>query len=103
LNQMVIDISVKGAASGVFLVLMMQRPDAAFLPTVVRSNCLVKIVLGKGDAVTYEMMFEDRDIKPLKRGNGYCQIGQDLEVFAYANYSREEFERDLALFRRDAV
>jgi len=103
LNQMVIDLSVKGAASGVFLVLMMQRPDSAFLPTVVRSNTLAKVVLGKGDSTTYEMMFENKDLKPLKRGNGYCQIGQEIEVFAYRNYSREEFERDLNRIRKREV
>jgi hypothetical protein len=48
-------------------------------------------------------MFENKDLKPLKRGNGYCQIGQEIEVFAYRNYSREEFERDLNRIRKREV
>lgn len=100
LFQMIIDISVKGGASGVFLVLIMQRPDSRFIPTVVRDNSLAKVVLGEASKTAYEMAFDNGDLKPLQRGNGYCQIGKEIQVFAYENYTREEFERDLARLRK---
>ena len=48
----------RGAGAGVFLFLIMQKSDSTTLPTSIRSNLLLKIVLGNAPSTTYTTAFE---------------------------------------------
>lgn len=48
----------RGAGAGVFLFLLMQKSDATTVPTAIRSNLLLKIVLGNAPTTTYTTTFE---------------------------------------------
>lgn len=48
----------RGASAGVFLFLKMQKSDTTTLPTAIRSNLLLKIVLGNAPTTTYTTAFE---------------------------------------------
>lgn len=102
LFRMLTDIAVKGGACGVNLILILQRPDASFLPTVVRDNTLAKVVLGRASETCYEMAFgsENKKLEPLRKGQGYCMVGADLMTFSFANYEQERFMEDLRFISR---
>jgi energy-coupling factor transporter ATP-binding protein EcfA2 len=92
------DISLRGRAAGVQLVMIFQRPDSAFMPTVIRDNLTAKIVLG-GSETALEMAFgreKSKDLAPVKLGNGYASIGDGLvKLFRFPDYSQSKFLRDL--------
>ena len=52
------------AGAGVFLFLIMQKSDATTLPTAIRSNLLLKIVLGNASSTTYTTTFESSSDVP---------------------------------------
>lgn len=54
----------RGAGAGVFLFLIMQKSDANTLPTAIRSNLLLKIVLGNASSTTYTTTFESSSDVP---------------------------------------
>lgn len=54
----------RGAGAGVFLFLIMQKSDATTLPTAIRSNLLLKIVLGNASSTTYTTTFESSSDVP---------------------------------------
>lgn len=61
----------RGAGAGVFLFLIMQKSEATMLPTAIRSNLLMKIVLGNAAPTTYTTTFESSaDIPVFKYGVG---------------------------------
>ncbi|MFL2072141.1 type IV secretory system conjugative DNA transfer family protein [Marinilactibacillus psychrotolerans] len=57
----------RGAGAGVFLLLIMQKSDATTLPTAIRSNLLLKIVLGNATTTTYSTAFESSSDVPIFR------------------------------------
>ncbi|SFX52848.1 FtsK/SpoIIIE family protein [Thermoactinomyces sp. DSM 45891] len=91
------DIALRGRAAGVNLILILQRPDSSFLPTVIRENLTTKVVLGAGSDTAYEMAFgsENKKLKALKLGEGYIMKGQELTNFSFAEYKLEDFKKDL--------
>lgn len=63
----------RGAGAGVFLLLIMQKSDATTLPTAIRSNLLLKIVLGNASSTTYSTSFESSSDIPVfnfRQGQG---------------------------------
>lgn len=97
LYRKLIDIALRGRAAGVFLILILQRPDASFIPTVIRDNLACKVVLG-GGGTALEMAFgpEHRDLPGLPKGCGYCSIDNgQIKNFSFANYDLDHFARDL--------
>lgn len=68
------DIVLQGRQLGFFLWIVMQKASAEDIPTSIRSNLLLKIVLGRADRTTYQTAFEDsaKDLKALdlKQGEG---------------------------------
>lgn len=48
----------RGAGAGLFLYLIMQKSESTTLPTSIRSNLLLKIVLGNAASTTYTTAFE---------------------------------------------
>jgi energy-coupling factor transporter ATP-binding protein EcfA2 len=91
-------LSTKGRASGVFLILILQRPDSSFMPTAVRDNLTAKVVL-KGSEAAMEMAFgsEYKRLSPLPKGQGYCQLQEEPVTFAFANYRLDQFKEDMDL------
>lgn len=90
------DIALRGRSAGVNLILILQRPDSSFLPTVIRENLTTKIVLG-GSETAFDMAFgsENKKLQRLPKGEGYILKGQELTNFSFANYSMEDFKEDL--------
>jgi energy-coupling factor transporter ATP-binding protein EcfA2 len=94
------DISLRGRAAGVFLILILQRPDSSFMPTIVRDNLMCKVVLG-GSETALEMAFgsEHKKLAHLDQGQGYCMI-DDLATFSFPNYEQDEFVSDMKVRTR---
>lgn len=62
-----IAIVQKGRQSGVFLWLIMQKSDASTVPTAIRNNLVLKIVLGNAERTTYQTAFESSIDVPIKK------------------------------------
>lgn len=90
------DIALRGRAAGVFLILVFQRPDASYLPTVIRDNMMAKVVL-KGSKTAFEMAYGDegKGLEPLDTGQGYVRFSGHPEVFHFPNYELEQFKKDM--------
>lgn len=97
--QLMQDISLRGRAAGVFMVLIFQRPDSTFIPTVIRDNLMCKVVLG-GSETALEMAFGREKMKgldPVEKGHGYVMLGDGEPVlFRFPDYSQSKFQEDLA-------
>lgn len=92
------DISLRGRAAGVFLVLILQRPDASFLPTVIRDNLTTKIALANPGSTGLEMAFgqEGKQLTGLSKGQGYYKDDlSGIKRFAFGYLSLEDFKRGL--------
>lgn len=91
------DISLRGRAAGVFLVLILQRPDSAFLPTVIRDNLTAKIALANSGETGLEMAFGSagKALAALDRGEGYYKDGLngDIRRFGFGHLDMETFKR----------
>lgn len=96
------DIALRGRAAGVFLVLILQRPDAKYLDTVIRDNIKARVALGDATETAYEMCFgaENKKLTPLNKGEGYAQIGSKLMNFTFPNYGQEKFIEDVRFVAR---
>jgi len=93
------DISLRGRALGVFLILITQRPDSEFLPTVVRDNMTLKVMLG-GSETALQMVFGKEKSKGVElveeKGMGYfMQADGEVRPFRFPYYSMEQFKEDL--------
>ena len=92
------DISLRGRAAGVQLIMIFQRPDSSFMPTVIRDNLMAKVCLG-GSETALEMCFGKERMKgldPVKPGYGYVSIGDELPIlFRFPKYNQENFLSDL--------
>jgi energy-coupling factor transporter ATP-binding protein EcfA2 len=90
------DIALRGRAAGVFLILVFQRPDASYLPTVIRDNMMCKIVL-KGSKTAFDMAFGDegKNLEALETGQGYVKFSGNPQVFNFPNYELERFKKDM--------
>lgn len=93
------DISLRGRALGVFLILITQRPDSEFLPTVVRDNMTLKVMLG-GSETALQMVFGKEKSKGVElveeKGMGYfMQADGEVRPFRFPYYSMEQFKKDL--------
>lgn len=98
------DISLRGRALGVFLILITQRPDSDFLPTVVRDNLTLKVLLG-GSETALQMTFGKEKSKGLELfedpGTGYLMVADgEVRPFRFPFYSLECFKKDLEVKRR---
>lgn len=92
------DISLRGRAAGVFLVLILQRPDASFLPTVIRDNLTTKIALANPGSTGLEMAFgqEGKQLTGLSKGQGYYKDDlSGIKRFSFGYLSLEDFKRGL--------
>lgn len=98
------DIALRGRACGVFLILILQRPDASYLPTIVRDNMRLKVVLGEGSETAFEMCFgsEKKKLTPLSLGQGYYELGE-LGAFSFPDYAMETFLEDMRFRRSEKV
>ncbi|MBD1371955.1 hypothetical protein IC620_06225 [Hazenella sp. IB182357] len=92
------DISLRGRAAGVQLVMIFQRPDSTFMPTVIRDNLTAKIVLG-GSKTALEMAFgkdKSKQLDSVSLGHGYVCIGDGrVELFRFPDYAQSTFLDDL--------
>lgn len=72
------EVVLQGRQLGFFLWIVMQKASAEDIPTSIRSNLLLKIVLGRADRTTYQTTFEDsaKDVKALdfKPGEGLYYV-----------------------------
>jgi energy-coupling factor transporter ATP-binding protein EcfA2 len=100
--RMLRNIVLKGRAAGVNLILIMQRPDSNYVPTVIRDNLTCKIALGAASETAYEMAFgsQYRKLTPLRMGQGYAMVGKKVEQFGFANYEMERFMENMERRRR---
>ena len=98
------DISLRGRAAGVFLVLIFQRPDSTVMPTIIRDNLMAKVCLG-GSETALEMCFgkeRSKTLDPVKPGYGYVAIGDEVpRLFRFPDYSQEKFLADMDNRERD--
>jgi hypothetical protein len=80
------------------LVMTFQRPDSAFMPTVIRDNLTVKICLGSSETAL-EMYFgseRSKNLNAVEPSYGYFSIGDETPaLFRFPNYSQERFLIDL--------
>lgn len=82
--QWVTQIVLKGRASGVFLILAMQRPDGEYLKTALRDNFMKRLAVGRLTASGYRMIFGDENEKKTfkyikgKIGRGYVSNNGEL-------------------------
>mgnify|MGYP001267349267 CR=1 FL=1 len=92
------DISLRGRAAGVQLIMIFQRPDGAILPTIIRDNLTAKVVLG-GSIIAFEMAFgsdKAKGLDPVKLGHGYASISDgSIELFRFPEYTQAKFLDDL--------
>ncbi|MBD1371253.1 AAA family ATPase [Hazenella sp. IB182357] len=92
------DISLRGRAAGVQLIMIFQRPDSTFMPTVIRDNLTAKIVLG-GSETALEMAFgrdKSKQLDSVTLGHGYACIGDGrIELFRFPDYAQSKFLDDL--------
>lgn len=92
------DISLRGRAAGVQLIMIFQRPDGAILPTIIRDNLTAKVVLG-GSIIAFEMAFgsdKAKGLDPVTLGHGYASISDgSIELFRFPEYSQAKFLDDL--------
>ena len=97
LTRRLTDIALRGRAAGVFLMLILQRPDSKYLDTVIRDNIKAKVVLGDATETAYEMAFgaENKKMTPLDKGEGYVQIGSKMLNFTFPDYGQEKFVEDV--------
>lgn len=72
-NEMLQSIAQRGRSSGVNIIVSMQQPNAANLPTSIRDQLTFKAVLGNTDATTRQLVFKADDLMNIKfkRGQGY--------------------------------
>lgn len=72
-NEMLQSIAQRGRSSGVNIIVSMQQPNAANLPTSIRDQLTFKTVLGNTDATTRQLVFKADDLMNIKfkRGQGY--------------------------------
>lgn len=98
-------IALMGRACGVQLILILQRPDASYLPTVIRDNMVLKVCLMKGRSQTaLEMCFgaeRAKELRALKPGMGYMETGEGFSVFGFANYPQGQFREDLKFRKQE--
>lgn len=78
------NIVLLGRAAGHYLIVTMQRPDTEFLPGILRSNMMFKLVLGSADTTTYSMLFDKlgNNLPPLEIGKGWYMQGTELKALA---------------------
>jgi hypothetical protein len=92
------DISLRGRAEGVYLVMIFQRPDSSVMPTLIRDNLTTKVVLG-GSETAFEMCFGSEKAKgldPVTLGHGYASISDGpVQLFRFPEYPQSKFLRDL--------
>lgn len=86
-------IVLLGRAAGFFLISTMQRPDAKYISGDLRDNYGARIVVGAAKSESYRMMFGDSDFEPLELGKGWCNVGVETEIFAWAY--REDVRSEL--------
>lgn len=69
---------LQGRQIGVFVWIITQKPMADTLPTSIRSNLGVRLLLGESDATEQEVVFETRIKSPQQRltGQGYLYIAK---------------------------
>lgn len=72
-NEMLQSIAQRGRSSGVNIIVSMQQPNAANLPTSIRDQLTFKAVLGNTDATTRQLVFKADDLMNInfKKGQGY--------------------------------
>lgn len=72
--MMLRDIVLQGRQLGFFLWIVMQKASSEDIPTSIRSNLLLKVVLGRADRTSYQVALEDsaKDVKvsDFKQGEG---------------------------------
>ncbi|WP_251713335.1 FtsK/SpoIIIE domain-containing protein [Lactococcus ileimucosae] len=90
--QSVTQIVLKGRASGVFLILAMQRPDGEYLKTALRDNFMKRLAVGRLTAMGYRMIFGDENEKKIfkyikgKIGRGYVANNGELAREFYSPF-----------------
>lgn len=69
---------LQGRQLGVFIWIITQKPMADTLPTAIRSNLVVRLLLGESDPTEQEVVFERRIDAPQQRltGQGYLYIAR---------------------------
>ncbi len=92
-DNLLSSVILLGRAAGFFLISTMQRPDAKYISGDLRDNYGARIVVGAAKSESYRMMFGDGDFEPLKLGEGWCNVGIDTEIFAWAY--REDIRSEL--------
>lgn len=86
-------IILLGRAAGFFLISTMQRPDAKYISGDLRDNYGARIVVGAAKSESYRMMFGEGDFAPLELGKGWCNVGVETDIFAWAY--REDIRSEL--------
>lgn len=93
-NKLISQIVLQGRQLGFFLFVVMQKSDSTSLPTMIRDNLPLKIVLGNAEEQTYITAFGySKDIPKYKfrRGEGvytFPEIANNPKIcsFSYLNF-----------------
>lgn len=92
----IFNIILKGRQAGVFMELILQRPDASILDGAIRDQLGCRVLLGNASTEARHMVFgssevEYRDIK--EKGGGYIKVdGQGEEKYFEAPYLGKNFD-----------
>ena len=92
-DNLLSSIILLGRAAGFFLISTMQRPDAKYISGDLRDNYGARIVVGAAKSESYRMMFGEGDYTPLELGQGWCNVGVETDIFAWAY--REDIRSEL--------
>ena len=89
-NKLITQIVLQGRQLGFFLVVVMQKSDSSSLPTMIRENLPLKIVLGNAEAQTYVTAFGtgvDIPSRDYRKGEGvftYPGIANTPKICAFS-------------------
>lgn len=96
-NRLVGMIARLGRSSGIFLIIVLQRPDTSILEGEIRANLNLGVVLGGGTDIARRMVFGESTtgLKKLGKGRAYYRLDADVEEMSVYNLSTDEFYQNI--------
>lgn len=96
-NRLVGMIARLGRSSGIFLIIVLQRPDTSILEGEIRANLNLGVVLGGGTDIARRMVFGESitGLKKLGKGRSYYRLDGEVEEMFVYNLTEEEFFQNI--------
>lgn len=85
-DNYVSSIARLGRATGINLILTLQRPDTVYIKGELRSNLMMRVVLGNADAMCYQMAFDTQELEPLSLGQAWVRQNTVLDTIKIPLY-----------------